>query len=146
MCESHISRCLGEDRLPREWRCLPDADHMHWWEVRGAIGYTWRRLPEQATQRLLRDPCRWTVPSFKWSCLTAWQTEHSPLALLAFCDKCQVWGCGIMKCSKDHDTDSVCHRTVFDWMNATWILYTHKFRLVCTWQLTTSVTIYSLTN
>ena len=51
-------------------------------------------LPDPG-QRLWRGPCWWTVPSLMWSCRTAWQTEHSPLALFTSWESGQVCGWAI---------------------------------------------------
>ena len=39
---------------------------------------------------LSRGPWRWTVPSFRCSCQTAWQTLQTPLVLFAVCNSGQV--------------------------------------------------------
>jgi hypothetical protein len=44
---------------------------------------------------LLRGPCRWIVPSLRWSWRIAKQALQVPLVLLASCDSGQVWEWGM---------------------------------------------------
>ena len=81
-CSCAVACVLGGNAVADDGRCAG------WTDMAGGF-------PEPG-QRWLRGPCWCTVPSRRWSCLMAWHTEHSPLALFASCDSGQDCGYDIV--------------------------------------------------